>query len=89
MIKLKIIKTNEYANYVLEDKDGKTYEVNINFMNMDKPKIGDYIYIQENVLKEDVSLNYGVIDKNEKMSEDELILLIQNGEKIYLQRFYG
>ena len=89
MIKLRIIKSDEYSNYVLEDNDNKKYEVNINFMGIDKPSIGTIIYIQEEVLKENVSLNYGLVDNTSSVNENELIVLVNNDKKTYLQRFYG
>ena len=89
MLKLTIIKTDEYANYILEDKDGKKYDVNISFMGIKKPAIGTIIYIDESTLKENVSLNYGLVRKDKLRNEKELITLISGDEKIYLQRYYG
>ena len=87
MIKLMIVDKDEYCNYVLRDSS-KTYKVNINFIGIEKPSIHDYIYIPEKVLNEKVSLNYGTIE-NENINEDELILILKNNQKIYLQRLYG
>ena len=89
MIKLEKIKTDEYANYTLKDSNGKKYDVNINFMGIEKPKVGTVIYIQKSVLDENVSLNYGLIEKGQLESEDELIMISYNNEKKYLERFYG
>lgn len=89
MIKLTIINKDEYANYVLKDIKGREYELNINFMNMDSPKIGSILYIPESVLKENVSLNYGLIDKETIENEEEFIVVAFNDEKMYLQRYYG
>ena len=89
MIKLTIVQSDEYSNYILKDVDGKNYSLNINFIGIEKPKVGDSIYIQESVIKEDVSLNYGLVDEENKPSEDELIILNNNKEDRYLQRFYG
>lgn len=87
MIKLVINNKDEYCNYVLEGNNSR-YEININFMGIDEPKVGDYIYIPERVLKEKISLNYGKIEDN-NVKEEELMLLIRDNDKIYLQRFYG
>ena len=89
MLKLKIIQTDKYANYVLEDKDKKRYEVNINFMNMEKPKLGSIIYIPESVIKENISLNFGMVEDANLKDEDELIALVIDNNKIYLERYYG
>ena len=88
MIKLKIVEKDEYANYILEDNEGKKYEVNINFMNLEKPKVGTIIYIDESVLAENVSLNYGKPD-GDLTEEKELMIITYGGEKIYLKRYYG
>ena len=87
MIKLKIKSKDEYSNYILENNN-KTYEVNINIIGTNILEVGNYIYMPEEVLKEKVSLNYGPIEGND-IKEDEVILLMKNNEKIYLQRYYG
>ena len=89
MIKLKIIKKDKYCNYILEDKDKNKYDVNINFMNTNKPSLGSTIYIQESVLKENVSLNYSPIEKEDDFNEDEIIKLVDKNKEIYLVRLYG
>ena len=87
MIKLKIKSIDEYCNYVLES-DNKVYEVNINFMDINKPSEGDYVYMSEETLRENVSLNYGPIN-NDNLNENDIIVLSNKGNKIYLQRFFG
>ena len=89
MKKLKIINKDEYSNYVLEDNNGMEYELNINFMNIDYPKIGTILYVPESVLKENVSLNYGLIDEKTIENKEELIVVVYNDKKLYLQRYYG
>jgi len=88
MIKLVMKSKDEYCNYILEGND-KIYDVNINFMGVELPVVGDYIYISEKVLKEKVSLNYGLIDNENNINENELMILVNNNKKIYLQRYYG
>ena len=88
MIKLVIKNKDEYSNYVLEGNN-ETYDVNINFMNVELPAIGDYLYIPEKVLKEKVSLNYGIIENSNNIDEEELMVIVKNNNKIYLQRLYG
>lgn len=88
MIKLVIKGKDSYSNYVLEGND-KIYEVNINFMDIELPIEGDYLYIPEKVLNEEVSLNYGIVDNSDNIVEEDLLLLVKNNNKIYLQRFYG
>ncbi len=89
MIKLTIINKDEYSNYILEDNEGNNYELNINFIGIEIPKIGSEIFIQESVINEKVSLNYGIIDNNRNPSEEELIAISFDGNQNYLQRYYG
>ena len=89
MIKLTIVQSDEYANYVLKDKEGNNYHLNINFMGIEKPKVGTDIYIHESVIKENVSLNYGLVDDDNKPNDNELIVISYEGKQMYLQRFYG
>ena len=89
MKKLIVKNKDKYSNYILEDSKNNIYEVNINFIDVAIPNIGNYLYIPEKVLKEKVSLNYGIIKDTINIKEDEIIMLIQNSKKTYLQRFYG
>ena len=89
MKKLIVKNKDEYSNYILEDSKNNIYEVNINFIDVELPTIGSYLYIPEKVLKERVSLNYGLIKDTTNINEDELITIIQNEKKLHLQRFYG
>lgn len=89
MKKLLIKNKDEYSNYILEDDKKSVYEVNMNYIDVELPTIGSYIYIPEKVLNEKVSLNYGIIQDTTNIDEDELIMIIQNNKKVYLQRFYG
>ena len=88
MIKLKIKNKDKYSNYVLESNN-KKYDVNINFMDAILPSVGEHIYMPEKVLNENVSLNYGIIEDSSNINEDEIIVLVKNNNKIYMQRFYG
>ena len=89
MKKLIVKNKDEYSNYILEDNKNNIYEVNINFIDVELPTIGSYLYIPEKVLKERVSLNYGLIEDTTNINEDKLITIIQNEKKLHLQRFYG
>ena len=89
MIKLRIVEKDGYANYVLIDNNNNKHEVNINFMGVEKPNVGAEIYIDESVLKENVSLNFGNPGLDKVEDERELIQVVENGEKRYLQRYYG
>ena len=89
MLETEIIEVDEYANYVLEDKYKNKYVININFMDMNKPKVGTILFIPKSVINEKVSLNYGLSEENEIKEDNEYIVMICDGEKKYLKRFYG
>ena len=89
MLKLEFIKKDKYSNYILIDSNGKKYELNINFIDVEKPNIGTIVYIPKSVLEESVSLNYGKVDKSNQINEKDLIVLKNNNQKVFLQRFYG
>ena len=89
MKKLIIKNKDEYSNYILKDNENNVYEANINFIDIELPTVGTYVYMPEEVLKEKISLNYGLIEDTTNIDEDKLITIIQNDKKIYLQRFYG
>lgn len=94
MIKLIIEKIDGY-NYLLKDEKDNAYNINIEFYDLvSKPNINDYIYMNENLVKNNSVLSFGPLDgiygKNIESSEDEdLIILVISNEKIYLKRYYG
>ena len=88
MIKLEIINNDQYSNYILRDSKGVLFDININFMNMKKPTIGSILYMNKELLEENVSLNFGKLI-NKKLKENELVILEVDNKKIYLERFYG
>lgn len=59
MIKLKIIDIKDY-DYVLEDNNNKTYNLNIEFYGIkENPKVDDYIYISKKLLREKIFIVLG------------------------------
>jgi len=58
-------------------------------MGIKKPGVGTEIYIPEPVINENVSLNYGIIDEENKANAVELMVISYQGDKKYLQRYYG
>ena len=89
MIKLEIIENDDYANYIVKDQNENTHSININFININKPSIGTIIEIDESVLEEQVSLNYGPVKDKALELGKEIIKLSYNENEIYLQRYYG
>lgn len=90
MIKL-LIKNIEDYNYSLEDSNFNNYLINIEFYSC-KPKIGDYIYLNKNLLEEKI-LNIGPLTsasgKDVIDGDEDLIILEHNQDRIYLKRLYG
>ena len=85
MKKVKVIKVDNYV-ITLEDNNKKEYIKNIEFYNIDL-KEGDIIYISDEVLEEDNIYTYGPVKEDATM--DDLIKIIKEDKRIYLQRYYG
>lgn len=93
MIKLKIIDIKDY-DYVLEDNNNKTYNLNIEFYGIkENPKVDDYIYISKKLLREKNLYSFGpfnsIYGKLVSLTEDELIKVVTSKEEFYLKRYYG
>ena len=93
MIKLKIIDIKDY-DYVLEDNNNKTYNLNIEFYGIkENPKVDDYIYISKKLLREKNLYSFGPFNsiyvKLVNLTEDELIKVVTPKEEFYLKRYYG
>lgn len=95
MIKLVIDSINGYI-YGFKDKNNKVYQYNIQFYDLDViPEIGDAIFVNEGFLElENTMLSYGAMDGEygrdiTRATDDDLLVLLVNGENIYLKRFYG
>lgn len=99
MKKLEITKVDNYE-YYLKDKNNNEYNFNIEFQSIDiKPKIGDYIYISDELLDKNyieyskfytfgpLNSKYGrkIIDEN----SPDVIKIETNNNSIYLKRLYG
>ena len=89
MTKFTVVETDYYSNFVLEDENKNRYEVNINFMDMPKPKVGRVIYMDKSLLDEKVSLNFGKKNDMIDTDENEVIKVEYEGFEIELQRYYG
>ena len=95
MIKLIVDSVDKY-HYVLKDKDDKRYKFNIEFHDLDSdPSIGDVILVNDNFLSlRNTFLSYGSIDgkygrRITNANDEDLLVLVQGKENIYLKRFYG
>ena len=60
MIKLLIKSIEPYA-YILSDNT-KEYRVHLEFLGLEKkPKVGDYLYLPENIISEPNNYTFGLI----------------------------
>lgn len=91
-----IIANKDNYEYTLKDINNNEYQYNIEFYNIEKnPGVGDYFYISEKTLQENNTfLSFDVLEseygrKIESANDDDIVVLIVSGEKIYLKRVYG
>ena len=87
-IKLKIVDINNY-DYTFQCENGKMITRNIEFYLENKPKMNDYIYISENVIKENNVLQYGYIKDLNSVNNNEIIKVVSSDNEYYYQRYYG
>lgn len=91
------VKQIDNFTYTIIDENNHEYKLNIEFYDIkSNPKVGDVLYFHEKLLK---NIGYmllslgsisGIYGRNITSSEDEdIVILIENGEKIYLKRYYG
>ena len=91
-----IIANKDNYEYTLKDVNNNEYQLNIEFYNIERnPEVGDYLFISEKTLQENNTfLNFDVLEseygrKIESANDDDIVVLIVSGEKIYLKRVYG
>ena len=83
---LTIINKDNY-NYTLKDEYNNTYNLNIEIYD-NELKDNDLIYISDRLIKENTLLSFGPI-KKETYNKEELLVVLRNNEKYYLERYYG
>ncbi len=83
--KLRVINKNGYL-YKLEDINKRIYKLNIEFINADVNE-DDYILLPEKILEEKNIYTYGPIIAKDDINE--YIVITNNGNETYLQRYYG
>lgn len=88
MIKTNIIDIRDIYYYIVIDSDNNKYELNIEFYDINKPNVGDIIYFPKRILVNNGVYSFGMI-KDTNNTLDDYIVVILNGKKIYLQRYYG
>ena len=91
MIKLLVKKIDGFNYYLCDVNSKDSYLINIEFYS-DKPVIGDYLYLNYPLVKENIlnigplTSNYG---KNISNDDDDVVKLEHDGKIIYLKRLYG
>ena len=93
MKKVTIKDKEDYIYYLIDDNN--EYELKIEFYDLNiLPKKGDSFYLDEKLLREKILLSFGLINNNDGkdinlLKEDEILILDNGKEKIYLKRYYG
>ena len=88
MRKVKISKIDNY-NYTLVDDNNKLYIKNIEFYSNYKPVVGDIIYIDDLVLKEENLYAYDEIYDKTNYKLEDMVKIVHNDDEYYFQRIYG
>lgn len=92
---LKINQILELGGYVLEDKNGKPYQLVLRFLDMPQPKTGDTIVFFEDGMLDNKSKYFvqpyvfTVVDKSEVLQNQDFALAKIGGKKFALKRLYG
>ena len=93
MKKVTIKNKEDYIYYLMDDKN--EYKLKLEFYDLNNlPKIGDVFYLDERLLKENILLSFGLINSDDGknialLKEDEILILDNGKDKIYLKRYYG
>lgn len=99
MIKLEIVDKNNYE-YTLKDERDNNYILNLDFFDIEeKPKNGDYIYINKELLNSkyegySTSYTFGSLEnkygrENILIDDIDVIKVVIDNMEIYLKRLYG
>ena len=94
------IQNKKIYEYILKDENGKIYNCNFDFWDIEyKPQIGDYIYINEELLNPNYEgfstcYTFGSLDnkygKHNILKNDvDVIKIVANDLEVYLKRLYG
>ena len=99
MLKLDIVNIDNYL-YNLKDEENNNYKLNLDFFDIkEKLKIGDCIYISEELLDPkfegySTSYTFGSLDSkygksNIEIRDIDVIKIETDHKEIYLKRLYG
>ena len=103
MKEYRIVKIRDKNWYTLESEEGREYEIGIDFYDIEPlPQEGEYIRLSEKLF--DIKANEGIrhfrfgglseiygrnIKKKDYDTSDEIFMIMRNGNKTYLKRWYG
>lgn len=93
MKKVTIKDKEDYIYHLIDDNN--EYKLKIEFYDLNiLPKKGDNFYLDEKLLREKILLSFGLINNNDGkdinlLKEDEILILDNGKERIYLKRYYG
>lgn len=94
MKKILINKIDNYVYYLLDEKNIE-YKLQLEFYDINNlPKIGDYLYVNEKLLNEQILLSFGLINSQDGkdinlLKDEEILVWVGNYDKIYFKRYYG
>ena len=99
MKKMEIVDKRNYV-YTFEDEEGKPYNINLDFLDIEKkPEIGEYIFFNEELLNPrydgySTSYTFGSLDSkygknNISLDDVDVIKFVMEEKEIYLKRLYG
>jgi len=83
-----IIKDINNYDYVLVDKDNKSYIKNIEFYSKYKPNINDIIYLDDELLNDNL-LAFDEIYDITNVDKRDIIKVVNANNEYYFQRRYG
>ena len=93
MIRL-ILTNNDNFLYNFIDEKGNTYTKDIEFIDVDKPNIGNFVYMSDVLLHSNDLLSFGSLDSNYgrpnlDLDDVDIIKVVDGDKEIYLKRLYG
>lgn len=87
MIEVVIDSINNY-DYLLKDKNNNKYTISIELLD-DILEVNDRIYINKNLLDNNVFYRFGKVYEDKNAKEKDIIKVIRSNQEFYLQRYYG
>ena len=94
MVKLKVVKIEDFDEYVLEDEKKRQHFLALGFYDMPRLEVGGVIYLQEawlNTKSPDFvhSLYFAPYNEEKGVKESDLIGVRAKGKNFVIKRVYG